>query len=273
MSGALFKAWQKFAGFNAAQRQFIGQQARQRFLQGQRGSLLGKAWIVIQPLATILVYTLVFSQVMHQRLSGRTDVYAYSLFLCAGLLPWQLFSEVMQKTQSSLLDHAHILRKTAVPLGAFPLISLQVALMNFGVIYALFLLWALVFAQISVTVLLTVLPSLILLVVLAWVWGFALAIAHVFFRDVGQMLGLVLQFGFWMTPVVYPLSVVPTWLQEILVWINPLVVIIQTQQHAFLGLEGPPWWQWLPYALWLLIGCMFLWHLLRERADELVDLL
>jgi lipopolysaccharide transport system permease protein len=273
VSGGLLKVWQKFAGFDAAQRQFIGQQARQRFLQGQRGSVLGKAWIVIQPLATILVYTLVFSQVMQQRLSGRTDVYAYSLFLCAGLLPWQLFSEVMQKTQASLLDHAHILRKTAVPLGAFPLISLQVALMNFGVIYALFLLWALVFAQISMTVLFTVLPSLILLLILAWIWGFALAIAHVFFRDVGQILALVLQFGFWMTPVVYPLSVVPAWLQNILVWMNPLVVIIQTQQNAFLGLEGPPWWHWLPFGLWLLLGCLFLRHLLRERADELVDLL
>ena len=273
MSGALFKAWQKFAGFNAAQRQFITQQARQRFLQGQRGSVLGKAWIVIQPLATILVYTLVFSQVMQQRLSGRTDVYAYSLFLCAGLLPWQLFSEIMQKTQMSLLDHAHILRKTAVPLGAFPLIALQVALMNFAVIYALFLLWAFAFTNTSVLVLFTIMPSLILLVVLAWVWGFALAIAHVFFRDVGQFLGLVLQFGFWMTPVVYPLNVVPSWLQGLLVWSNPMVVIIQTQQQAFLGLEGPPWWQWLPYVVWLLVGCVFLRHVLSERADELVDVL
>ena len=267
------QTWRQYAGFNAAQREFIVQQARQRFLQGQRGSLLGKAWIVIQPLATILVYTLVFSQVMHQRLSGRTELYAYSLFLCAGLLPWQLFSEVLQKTQHSLLDHAHILRKTAVPLMAFPVISLLVALMNFVVIYGLFLLWAFGFTQTSVSVLMTVLPCLLLLVILAWVWGFALAVAHVFFRDVGQLLSLVLQFGFWMTPVVYPLSVVPAWLQDVLVWINPMVVIIQVQQQAFLGLAGPPWWQWLPYALWLLVGCWFLRQMLQERADELVDLL
>lgn len=273
MRELIIRIWQNFTGLNASQCQFIGQQARQRFLQSQRGSLLGKAWIVIQPLATILVYTLVFSQVMHQRLNGRTDVYAYSLFLCAGLLPWQLFSEVMQKTQASLLDHAHFLRKTAVPLGAFPLIGLQVALMNFAVIYSLFLLWAITFANISLMVLFSILPSLILLLLLAWIWGYALAIAHVFFRDVGQVLALVLQFGFWMTPVVYPLSVVPSWLQDVLIWINPLVVVIQTQQQGFLGLPGPPWWQWLPFGLWLLVGCIFLRHLLREHANEIVDLL
>lgn len=273
MSASLTKAWQKYAGFNVAQREFIGQQARQRFLQGQQGSLLGKAWILIQPLANILVYTLVFSQLMHQRLNGRTEVYAYSLFLCAGLLPWQLFSDVVQKTQSSLLDHAHILRKTAVPLAAFPLIGLRVALMNFAVVYVLFLIWAFLFAHISLSVLIVIFPSLVLLVLLAWIWGFGLAIAHVFFRDVGQALTLVLQFGFWMTPVVYPLSVIPAWLQEILVWVNPLVVIVETQQHAFLGLQGPPWWHWVSFVIWLLMGCIFLRHLLRERADELVDLL
>jgi lipopolysaccharide transport system permease protein len=263
----------KLIGFSTVHREFIWQQACQRFLQVQRGALLGKMWIVAQPLATILVYTLVFSQVMGQRLSGHAEVYTYSIFLCAGLLPWQFFSDVIQKTQISLLDHAHILRKTAVPLTAFPVVGLLVASMNFLVIYGLFLLWMLFFTSISLNVIWSIIPSLVLLILLAWIWGFALAIAHVFFRDVGHLLNLVLQFGFWMTPVVYPLSIVPSWLQNVLLWVNPLIVIIETQQQAFLGAYDLPVWRWLPYVFWLFIGIVFLRHLLRRRANELVDLL
>ena len=78
-----------------------------------RGSLLGAAWLFIQPLAMILVYTLIFSNVMGSRLAGVGSTYGYSIYLCAGLLPWNYFSETLARLQGVFVGNSNLIKKAA----------------------------------------------------------------------------------------------------------------------------------------------------------------
>lgn len=266
--------WQKNWLLTTSHREYLFIQIWRGFTRHQRGAILGRAWLLIQPLAIIIVYTLIFTEVMHAKLEVVQGPHAYSLFLCAALLPWQFSAEVLQRTQQSLLDHAVVIRKTSVPIGVFFLIPLGVASLNFLVMFTLFALWALTVPQVSIASLLMILPWVVLQVLLAWVWGVALAIAHVFFRDVGQLLALILQFGFWMTPIVYPLSIIPASLRDLILMVNPIASLALQEQHALLPQAGVEIFSnWWAYVTWLILGVVLANQLLRQQASEVVDVL
>src|SRR3546814_4309331 len=80
-----------------------------------RNSLLGSAWTVLNPLARSLVYTVIFSQIMRAKLPGIDSTFAYSIYLCAGLLTWGLFAEIVGRSQNVFLEHANLLKKLSFP--------------------------------------------------------------------------------------------------------------------------------------------------------------
>ena len=82
--------------------------------------MLGAAWTVLSPLAMILVYTVIFSQVMHSRLPGSTSTFAYSIYLCAGILTWGLFAEIIARAQTMFLEHANLIKKISFPRICLP---------------------------------------------------------------------------------------------------------------------------------------------------------
>ena len=85
----------------------VARDFRARYL----GSMLGASWAIAQPLAQIIVYTLIFSQVMGARLPNVRDPLGYSLYLCAGILTWGYFVEVLQRSQTIFLEQANLLKK------------------------------------------------------------------------------------------------------------------------------------------------------------------
>ena len=92
-------------------RGFILGSVKREFQLKYRNSLLGAAWMVLNPLAMILVYTVIFSQVMHNRLPGNSNQYSFSIYLCAGLLTWNLFSEIVGRSQVMFLESANLIKK------------------------------------------------------------------------------------------------------------------------------------------------------------------
>src|SRR4051812_25889914 len=103
-------------------RDFIFGSVRREFASRYRNSMLGAAWLVLQPLAQILVYTLIFANVMRARLPGVDTTFGYSVFLCAGILTWALFAEIIARSQGMFLDYANLLKKLSFPRIVLPVI-------------------------------------------------------------------------------------------------------------------------------------------------------
>lgn len=238
-----------------------------------RGSLLGSAWVVLHPVAMIAVYTLVFAQVMGSRLPGLATVYGYSIYLCAGLLAWNFFADSLNRLQGVFVANANLIKKAAFPRICLPLIAMGGAAFGFAVICSIFVLFLLLSGNFPGWGMVWMLPALCVQVVLTLGLGMVVATVNVFFRDVGQLVGMGLMFWFWLTPIVYPLQAVPAWAQE---WLklNPMTVLMHHYQHVVLQGSAPAAWAWvgLGWVGLLALALMWLgWRLYRAHAPEMAD--
>ncbi|MEP9319311.1 ABC transporter permease [Pseudomonas sp. LABIM340] len=251
-------------------RGFIAGSVRREFESRYRGSLLGAAWTVLNPLAMIVVYTVIFSEVMRARLPGVDDKLAYSVFLCSGLLTWGLFSEVVSRCLTMFLDNANLLKKLSFPRICLPVISACSSLINFAIIFGLFCGFLLITGRLPGIALLAF-PLLVgLQLLFAMGLGMMLGLLNVFFRDVGQIFGIALQFWFWFTPIVYPLSILPEQIRR-LVQLNPLSALIEAYQNLFLNGRWPDWSSLLPLVIVSCVLCVLALALFRARSGEMVD--
>jgi hypothetical protein len=152
-----------------------------------------------RPRRDVLIYTLVFSHLMRSRLSGVDSAFGYSVFLCAGLLPWTFFTESLTRLTGVFVANANLMKKATFPRICLPVIALGAACFNFAVIASLFLIFLVVSGTFPGFVVFAALPALGVQVALAMGLGTLFATLNVFFRDVGQAVSLVLQFWFWLT--------------------------------------------------------------------------
>jgi lipopolysaccharide transport system permease protein len=251
-------------------RGFVLGSVRRDYQLRYRGAMLGIAWTVLQPLAMILIYTVVFSQVMKVRLPGVESNFAYSIHLCAGIITWGLFAEIIQRSQSVFLDNANLLKKLSFPRPTLPVIVVFTALLNFSIIFGLFLCFLLLTSNFHGLTILAMIPLLAVQVLFAVGLGVTLGVLNVFFRDVGQLSGLLLQFWFWATPIVYPASILPEWLRP---WmnLNPMYHLMQGYQNIFVANQWPDWQNLALLALFSIGLAMYAINLYRRHAGEIVD--
>ncbi len=196
-------------------RAFVLSGAWHELRQRYAGSAMGVLWHVVTPLAQIVVYYAVFSRFMGVRAQAHSDG-AYALFLCAGILPWFVFVEAVTRGGSSLLANESYLKKLAVPEPVFVARSVATSALTLGVYIVLLLLLALG-TGIRPGVPWLLLP-LVLVLFVAFCFGIALvlSVVTVFFRDVTQVVALVVQFWFWLTPVVYDAAALGPRLNEVM---------------------------------------------------------
>jgi lipopolysaccharide transport system permease protein len=253
-----------------AYRGFILGSVKREFQSKYRNSLFGAAWTIINPLAMIMVYTLIFSQIMRSKLPGLDGSFAYSIYLCAGILTWGLFAEIVSRGQNIFLDNANILKKISFPRITLPVIAVINACINFSIIFSLYLGFLLCAGFWPGWVVLAVVPVLVVQLLIAIGLGMVIGVLNVFFRDVGQFFGIFLQFWFWFTPIVYPASILPERAKPF-VAINPMYPIIQAYQGIFVSGFWPSW-QLLIYPFLLgLLFCSLGFRLFRAHASEMVD--
>lgn len=253
-----------------AYRGFIFGSVKREFQSKYRNSVLGAAWTVLNPLAMILVYTVIFSQVMRAKLPDTNSHFAYSIYLCAGVLTWGLFAEITGRGQNVFLEHANLIKKLSFPRICLPIIVVLNAGLNFMIIFSLFTVFLILSGNFPGLVFLGVFPVLVVQIAFAIGLGIILGVLNVFFRDVGQFFAIFLQFWFWFTPIVYPSSVLPEEIRVLLAW-NPMASIILAYQTILVNGEWPQWQSLLPATLISITLCILGMQLFRRRAGELVD--
>ena len=251
-------------------RGFILGSVRREFQARYRNSLLGAAWTVLQPLAMITVYTVVFSELMRTRLPGMDSPYAYSVFLCAGLLTWGLFGEILQRGQTVFLDNGNMIKKLNFPRICLPAITVINALVNFAITFSIFLVFLALTRSFPGWVALYALPVLLVQIAFAAGLGIIAGVLNVFFRDVGQFVNILLQFWFWFTPIIYSAATLPAAIRP---WIalNPMTPLAQAYQGIFLYGRAPDWRTIWPVAVLAAVLCVAALVLFRRRAGEMVD--
>ena len=253
-----------------AYRGFILGSVKREFQLKYRNSLLGAAWTVLGPLAMIVVYTVIFAQVMSARLPGVDSAFAYGIYLCAGILTWGLFAEIVGRSQNIFIDNANLLKKLSFPRICLPIIVVVSATLNFLIIFTLFTLFLILTGNFPGWVFLGILPLLAAQIVFATGLGMVLGVLNVFFRDVGQFFGIVMQFWFWFTPIVYPLAIVHEKIRALIAW-NPMTPMVAAYQDILVGGIAPQWASLLPVTLIGVALCIFGVRLFRKRAGEMVD--
>ena len=253
-----------------AYRGFILGSVQREFQIKYRNSLLGAAWNIINPLAMIVVYTVIFAQVMRAKLPGVDSTFAYSIYLCAGVLTWGLFGEMVGRSQTMFLDNANLLKKISFPRITLPIIVVASAGLNFSIVFGLFLAFLVVSGNFPGWLVLAVLPVLALQMAFAMSLGMVLGVLNVFFRDIGQFFGIFLQFWFWLTPIVYPASILPETIKPFLV-INPMASIMTAYQGILVNHQWPQWSSLWPTAVLASLLCLLGLHLFKKNVGEMVD--
>ncbi|NVZ10773.1 ABC transporter permease [Allochromatium humboldtianum] len=244
----------------------VQRELRARYL----GSQFGLAWAVIHPFALILLYTLVFSNLMRPTLAGHDAPIAYSVYLCAGLLTWTVFSELLGRSVGIFVNNANLLKKVSFPKLTLPLIAILSSLLHYAIIMALFMAFLVLAGYFPGWVVFAAVPVILILVAFTVGLGLLAGTINVFYRDIEQFTALVLQFWFWFTPIVYVRSILPDWLSALLGW-NPVLPMVAAMQSIFLDARAPDW-STLVYPL-TLAGLLLVlgWLAYRRLGGEIVD--
>jgi len=253
-----------------AYRGFVLGSVKREFQSKYMNAMLGALWSLLSPLAMIVVYTVIFAEVMHSKLPGSDQGYAYSIYLCAGVLTWGLFAEIIARAQAMFLEQANLIKKISFPRICLPLIVVLNALVNFGIIFGLFTVFLVASGNFPGPVFFAIVPVLVLQVLLAIGIGMIAGVLNVFFRDVGQFVTIALQFWFWFTPIVYPAAILPAWALPYLAW-NPMAPVIGAYQAVLVNGHAPAWSTLAVPLLLALLLCAFGLRLFRRRSGEMVD--
>ncbi len=251
-------------------RGFISGSLKREFQSKYRNSLLGATWTVLNPLAMIVVYTVIFAQIMHSRLQGVDSTFAYSIYLCAGVLTWGLFGEITGRAQMVFIENANLIKKLQFPRICLPIIVVLNALLNFSIIFGLFTIFLVASGNFPGWVFAAMAPVLLVLVLFAIGIGMILGVLNVFFRDVGQFFTILLQFWFWFTPIVYSPNILPEGVRDLLKY-NPMAPVIMACQSILVYGRLPDWESLLPATVLAVVFCVLGMHLFRKRAGEMVD--
>lgn len=245
---------------------------RQTLFDPHRGSVLGVAWLYLQPLVLILIYTLVFSRFMGSRLSGVDTPYAYSLYLVPGLMLWTAFAGTLNGMVGVYQSKAHIIRKISVDIVVLPVYVALTEIVNFSVAMAIFALFCLAIGHTPGLLWLLLVPVCLSTVLVAYAAGLILAMLSPFLPDLRPLTGIVLQLLFWLTPIIYVPDILPAWAMPLLDY-HPVYWGIQQAQSIVLYdtlANG---------SLWLMqagLGVVLLWlagRTVRLLEKEMRDLL
>jgi ABC-type polysaccharide/polyol phosphate export permease len=234
------------------------------------GTLAGPLWTLLQPAATVAVFWFVFS--VGFKAQGPAGVPFIVYFLC-GYVPWLYFTEVVQGATGSVVASGYLVKKTGFSSELLPVIHATAAVIPQLVLLAILTI-VVVIVQGGVTMAaLGFIYYFACLVTLCLAVGWFTAGLNVFNRDVAQVVGVLLNLWFWITPIAWPESILP----ERVHWIttaNPMYYVITGYRASFLGVEHPQWVLgtlvfWGVTLPLLLVGAQVFRRLKPEFADAL----
>jgi lipopolysaccharide transport system permease protein len=264
IAGLLKAAW--------TYRFYIGSSIRTDFLARVARSRLGLFWIILSPLAQVAIYALVLSSLMTARLPGLDTPFAYSIYLLAGFAVWFLFIEIVMRSTTVFIDHANALKKIAFPRVVLPVVVAGSAMIS-NLIYLAIMLVA--FALLghwpgwSIAWLIVLVP---LSAALSIGLGLILGVLNTFMRDIGHAVAILIQFGFWLTPILYTPDILPEPIRPLLM-LNPLYWLLGAYRDVLVFDRTPDLLALAGLAVLAVALLALALTLFRRSSGEMVDVL
>ncbi len=199
-------------------------------------TLLGASWAIIQPLFTMLLFTLFFGKLAHMP----SDGIPYAIFAYAGLLPWTFFSNAVTNSGNSLVGNSNLITKVYFPRMIIPGAAVGAGLVDFAIAFVVLVL-LMIYYDVTVTWNIVMLPVLVILItLLALGVGMWMSALNVKYRDIRYALPFLIQLWMFASPVIYPASLMPAKWRWVL-WLNPLTGIIEGFRSSLFGVNKFDW--------------------------------
>lgn len=253
------------------ERKFLWRLAVNDFKARYAGSLLGIIWAFIQPLVTILVFWFVFEMGFK---SAPIDDFPFILWFIPAYIPWIFFNDVVVASSNCLYEYNYLVKKVKFEVSILPIVkiisSLFVHVFFVIFIFAMFLIYGYDVKLCFFQSIYYTLALIIFSIGLSWM----LSALSVFFKDITQLVALVLQIGFWITPIFWNPEGMQPWVEKILK-LNPLYYIVRGYRDSFI--YNVPFWNRINTSIYfwaatiiLFIGGITIFKKLRPHfADEL----
>ena len=212
-------------------RHLIWKLAKNDFKKRYAGSYLGAVWAMVQPVVTVVMYYIVFDVIMDSSRQMASETVPYVLFLTAGLVPWFYFTESLQNGTNALMEYNYLVKKVVFKISVLPIIKIIAA----SFIHIFFVLVLMVIAACY-----GYYPRVYTIQILYYsfcLFVFVLGLCYttcsvmVFFKDIGQIINILLQIGMWATPILWDVNGMAPEVQ-MLIKINPLVYIVNGYRSA-----------------------------------------
>lgn len=233
------------------------------------GSYLGIFWMFMQPIISIIIYYFVF-QIGFK--SNPVENFPYVLWLMPGIIPWFFFNEAMQNGVSTMISYKHLVKKMVFRIDILPLMKVVSSLIvHFIFVFTLIAVFLLFGEQPSIWWLQTVYymaGNIILVLGLVYLTS----AINVFVKDMGQIVNILLQFGFWIAPIMWDISMMPERIHWIL-RLNPFTYVVDGFRDSFIyhiGFWSKPLWGvyfWAVSILIFVIGMLLFKKMESQFAD------
>jgi ABC-type polysaccharide/polyol phosphate export permease len=267
----IFSGFIKFIRLIIHNRYLILAMARREISAKYVGSLLGFVWTFIKPLVMIGVFWFVFSVGFKSK--PMNDI-PFVVWLTAGMAPWFCFSEIVMDSAAAVVGNAHLVKKTIFPSQILPVVKLLSGVITHGV-FLLILVVLCILQGVPLGIQsIQFIYYLICFVLLSLGVSWLVAALNVFIRDVGQIVAVLLQVGFWGTPIFWDANMMSPTVQQ---WLklNPLYYVVQGYRESFLNFV--PFWHHVQYTIYfwsvtfavLLVGAYVFRRLKPQFADVL----
>lgn len=246
--------------------------AKRDFRERYVGTGLGKLWFVLSPLIMIFIYSVIFSDFMKMKLNIVDNSYAYSIYLIPGLLAWTSFSTIIMRLNVSFFEKAPLIKKVSVPAYAFQLAIVVTELFTFGISMLLGLGFLWLVDQPITGVFLWLIPLMLLQTVFAFGLGVIFALFAPFFKDLREVVPIVLQLWFWMTPIIYVKALIENKYPFLLTY-NPFYYFVESYQDIFLYASPPTLFHLLVMLSLAVISIGLAGYLYQKMVPAIKDMI
>ena len=246
--------------------------AKRELLERYAGTGFGKFWYILSPLVMIFIYSVIFSDFMKMRLNIIDNSYAYSIYLIPGLLAWTSFSTIIMRLNTSFFEKAGLIKKISVPMYTFQLSIVLSEFFIFAVSMILGVVFLLIIHQPVTITFFWIIIIMILQTLFAFALGVIFSLFTPFFKDLKEIVPILIQLWFWMTPIIYVKSMIEHKYPFLLTY-NPFYYFVEIYQNIFLYSKAPSFNSIIIIILETFITLLVAGYLYKKMVPTIKDII